>query len=151
MPELKNIGSSEAAASSDNTTVAQQVTPEAAVDAADTFEVDAAPSASTAVGDLASLSPNSAEALVTGVATSDSTAACALPADKSTFNVILKAKGASPYQVIKEIRAITGLGLKEAQALVDNLPNVIKEGASWDEAKDIETHLKAAGGDVDVE
>jgi large subunit ribosomal protein L7/L12 len=75
----------------------------------------------------------------------------AAPAEeKTTFDVILKAKGASPINVIKEVRAITGLGLKEAKDLVDTAPKPIKEGVSKDEAKDIETKLKAAGAEVEV-
>ena len=76
-------------------------------------------------------------------------AAAAAPAEeKTTFDVILKAKGATPINVIKEVRAITGLGLKEAKDLVDGAPKPVKEGVSKDEAKDIETKLKAAGAEV---
>jgi large subunit ribosomal protein L7/L12 len=75
----------------------------------------------------------------------------AAPAEeKTTFDVILKAKGATPINVIKEVRAITGLGLKEAKDLVDGAPKPVKEGVSKDEAKDIETKLKAAGAEVEV-
>ncbi|MEO0039071.1 MAG: hypothetical protein RIS38_19 [Verrucomicrobiota bacterium] len=78
-------------------------------------------------------------------------AAGAAPAEeKTTFDVILKAKGATPINVIKEVRAITGLGLKEAKDLVDGAPKPVKEGVSKDEAKDIETKLKAAGAEVEV-
>lgn len=78
-------------------------------------------------------------------------AAAAAPAEeKTTFDVILKAKGATPIKVIKEVRAITGLGLKEAKDLVDTAPKPVKEGVSKDEAKDIETKLKAAGAEVEV-
>ncbi|MFM7242131.1 MAG: 50S ribosomal protein L7/L12, partial [Opitutia bacterium] len=66
------------------------------------------------------------------------------------FDVILKAKGATPINVIKEVRTITGLGLKEAKDLVDGAPKPVKEGVSKDEAKDIETKLKAAGAEVQV-
>jgi large subunit ribosomal protein L7/L12 len=78
-------------------------------------------------------------------------AAAAAPAEeKTTFGVILKAKGATPINVIKEVRAITGLGLKEAKDLVDGAPKPVKEGVSKDEAKDIEAKLKAAGAEVEV-
>jgi large subunit ribosomal protein L7/L12 len=78
-------------------------------------------------------------------------AAAAAPAEeKTTFDVILKVKGATPINVIKEVRAITGLGLKEAKDLVDGAPKPVKEGVSKDEAKDIETKLKAAGAEVEV-
>ena len=78
--------------------------------------------------------------------------AAAAPAaeEKTTFDVILKAKGATPINVIKEVRAITGLGLKEAKDLVDGAPKSVKEGVSKDEAKEIETKLKAAGAEVEV-
>ena len=78
-------------------------------------------------------------------------AAAAAPAEETTtFDVILKGKGATPINVIKEVRAITGLGLKEAKDLVDTAPKPVKEGVSKDEAKDIETKLKAAGAEVEV-
>ena len=70
--------------------------------------------------------------------------------EKTTFDIILKAKGATPINVIKEVRAITGLGLKEAKDLVDGAPKPVKEGVSKDEAKDIEAKLKAAGAEVEV-
>jgi large subunit ribosomal protein L7/L12 len=85
------------------------------------------------------------------VAAAGGAAAGAAPAEeKTTFDVILKAKGATPINVIKEVRAITGLGLKEAKDLVDGAPKPVKEGVSKDEAKDIETKLKAAGAEVEV-
>jgi len=79
-------------------------------------------------------------------------AGAAAPAaeEKTTFDVILKAKGATPINVIKEVRTITGLGLNEAKDLVDGAPKPVKEGVSKDEAKDIETKLKAAGAEVEV-
>ena len=78
-------------------------------------------------------------------------AAAAAPAEeKTTFDIILKAKGATPINVIKEVRAITGPGLKEAKDLVDGAPKPVKEGVSKDEAKDIEAKLKAAGAEVEV-
>ena len=85
------------------------------------------------------------------VVAADGGAAAAAPAEeKTTFDVILKAKGATPINVIKEVRAITGLGLKEAKDLVDGALKPVKEGVSKDEAKDIETKLKAAGAEVEV-
>ena len=75
----------------------------------------------------------------------------AAPAEeKTTFDVILKDKGAQAINVIKEVRAITGLGLKEAKDLVESAPKPVKEGVSKDEAKDLETKLKAAGAVVEV-
>jgi len=85
------------------------------------------------------------------VAAAGAGAAAAAPVEeKTTFDVILKAKGATPINVIKEVRTITGLGLKEAKDLVDGAPKPVKEGVSKDEAKDIETKLKAAAAEVEV-
>lgn len=85
------------------------------------------------------------------VAAAGGAAAGAAPAEeKTTFDVILKSKGATPINVIKEVRTITGLGLKEAKDLVDTAPKPVKEGVSKDEAKDIEAKLKAAGAEVEV-
>jgi large subunit ribosomal protein L7/L12 len=75
----------------------------------------------------------------------------AAPAEeKTTFDVILKEKGPNAINVIKEVRAITGLGLKEAKDLVESAPKPVKEGISKDEAKDLETKLKAAGAVVEI-
>jgi len=92
----------------------------------------------------------SAAAPVAVAAAAGGAAAGAPAEEKTTFDVILKAKGATPINVIKEVRAITGLGLKEAKDLVDGAPKPVKEGVSKDEAKDIETKLKAAGAEVEV-
>ncbi len=70
--------------------------------------------------------------------------------EKTEFNVILVEGGANKINVIKEIRAITGLGLKEAKDLVEGAPKPVKEGVSKDEAKKIEDQLKADGAKVDV-
>lgn len=79
-------------------------------------------------------------------------AGAAAPAEeeKTEFDVILKAKGASPINVIKEVRAITGLGLKEAKDLVEGAPKAVKEGCTKEEAKEIADKLKAAGAEVEV-
>ena len=92
----------------------------------------------------------SAAAPVAVVAAGAGAAAAAPAEEKTTFDVILKAKGATPINVIKEVRTITGLGLKEAKDLVDGAPKPVKEGVSKDEAKDIEAKLKAAGAEVEV-
>lgn len=77
--------------------------------------------------------------------------AAAAPAEEKTeFDVILVNKGASAINVIKEVRAITGLGLKEAKELVESAPKAIKEGCTKEEAKQIEEKLKAAGATVEV-
>ncbi len=70
--------------------------------------------------------------------------------EKTEFDVILKAAGAQKIAVIKEVRAITGLGLKEAKALVDEGGKAVKEGVSKEEAEDIKGKLEAAGAEVEV-
>lgn len=77
--------------------------------------------------------------------------AAAAPAEEQTeFNVILTDAGANKINVIKEIRAITGLGLKEAKDLVEGAPKTVKEAVSKDDAKKIKDQLVAAGAKVDV-
>jgi large subunit ribosomal protein L7/L12 len=68
----------------------------------------------------------------------------------TSFDAILAETGAQKIQVIKEVRAITGLGLKEAKDLVDGAPKPIKEDISEDEAKDIRTKLEAVGAKVEI-
>ncbi|HEX7070093.1 MAG TPA: 50S ribosomal protein L7/L12 [Rhodothermales bacterium] len=70
--------------------------------------------------------------------------------EKTEFDVILKAAGANKIAVIKEVRAITGLGLKEAKDLVDGAPNTVKEGAAKDEAEQIKAKLEEAGAEVEL-
>ena len=78
-------------------------------------------------------------------------AAAAAPAEEKTeFDVILKAAGASKLNVIKVVRELTGLGLKDAKDLVEAAPKAIKEGVSKDEAEKIAEQLKAAGAEVEV-
>ncbi len=71
-------------------------------------------------------------------------------AEKTSFNVILKEFGDKKIQVIKEVKAITGLGLKEAKDLVDALPKPVKEGLSKDEAETLKKQLEAAGAVVEL-
>jgi large subunit ribosomal protein L7/L12 len=70
--------------------------------------------------------------------------------EKSSFDVILTAAGDKKIQVIKVVRAATGLGLKEAKALVDEAPKPIKEGIEKDEADKLKQELEEAGGSVEV-
>jgi large subunit ribosomal protein L7/L12 len=70
--------------------------------------------------------------------------------EKTTFDVILKAFGEKKIQVIKEVRALTALGLKEAKDLVDNCPKPVKEGVSKEEAEEAQSKLEAAGATVEV-
>lgn len=70
--------------------------------------------------------------------------------EKDAFDVILKAAGGNKIAVIKEVRAITGLGLKEAKDLVESAPKPIKEGVTKDEAAELEKKLKDAGAEVEI-
>jgi large subunit ribosomal protein L7/L12 len=70
--------------------------------------------------------------------------------EKSEFDVVLASAGDKKVNVIKAVRAITGLGLKEAKALVDDAPSAIKEGVSKDEADDIQKQLEEAGATVEL-
>ncbi|AKC83490.1 50S ribosomal protein L7 [Verrucomicrobia bacterium IMCC26134] len=78
-------------------------------------------------------------------------AAAAAPAEEKTeFNVVLVEAGANKIGVIKEVRAITGLGLKEAKDLVEGAPKVVKEAASKADSEDIKKKLEAAGAKVEL-
>ena len=77
-------------------------------------------------------------------------AAAAAEAEKTEFTVVLAGIGEKKIQVIKEIRVITGLGLKEAKDLVDGAPKTVKEGIPKQEAADIKAKLEAAGATVEV-
>ena len=70
--------------------------------------------------------------------------------EKTEFDVILTSAGPKKIAVIKEVRAITGLGLKEAKELVDGAPNTIKEAAPKDEAEQIKAKIEEAGGNVEL-
>jgi large subunit ribosomal protein L7/L12 len=77
-------------------------------------------------------------------------AAAEAPAEKTEFNVILATVGEKKINVIKEVRAITGLGLKEAKDLVEGAPKAVKEGVNKDEAAKIKKQLEEAGATVEV-
>ena len=70
--------------------------------------------------------------------------------EKTEFDVIITAPGDKKIAVIKEVRAITGLGLKDAKALVDEVPKAVKEGVAKDEAEKIQAQLEEAGAQVEV-
>ena len=76
--------------------------------------------------------------------------AAAAPEEKTTFDVILKAAGASKLNVVKIVKDLTGLGLKEAKDLVDSAPKPIKEGIDKATAEEIVAKLKEAGADVEI-
>ena len=92
------------------------------------------------------IEPAAAAAVVAGPAGGGEGAA----EEKSTFDVILKSPGAKKIQVIKEVRGITSLGLKEAKALVDDAPQPVKEGVAKDEAEQLKEQLEAAGAEVEL-
>ena len=103
------------------------------------------------VKDLESKWGVSAAAPVAVAAAPAAGAAAAAPAEEQTeFNVVLVEAGANKIGVIKEVRAITGLGLKEAKDLVEGAPKPVKEGASKAEAEDIKKKLEAAGAKVEL-
>lgn len=77
-------------------------------------------------------------------------AAAAAEEEKTEFDVIYKAPGANKINVIKVVREITGLGLKEAKELVDNPPKPVKEGVAKEEAEEIKKKLVEAGAEVEV-
>lgn len=77
-------------------------------------------------------------------------AAADAPAEKTAFDVILKNAGAGKLNVVKVVKDLTGLGLKEAKELVDGAPKAVKEGVSKAEAEDIAAKLKEAGAEVEV-
>jgi len=77
-------------------------------------------------------------------------AAGAQAEEKTEFDVVITAAGDKKIQVIKEVRAITGLGLKDAKALVDEVPKPVKEGVSKEEAEKIKSQLQEAGAQVEV-
>jgi len=93
----------------------------------------------------------SAAAPVAVAAVGAAPGAAAAPAEEKTeFDVILLTAGDKKIQVIKEVRAVTGLGLKEAKDLVEGAPKPVKEGVSKEEAAKIKAQIEAAGGQVDV-
>jgi len=92
----------------------------------------------------------SAAAPVAVAAAGDAGAGGAAAAEQTEFNVELISFGDKKIQVIKEVRAITGLGLKEAKALVEEVPKALKEGIEKDEAEAIKKQIEEAGGQAEV-
>jgi len=93
----------------------------------------------------------SAAAAVAVAAPGGGGGAAAAPAEEKTeFNVVLAAAGDKKIEVIKEVRAITGLGLKEAKDLVEGAPKPVKEGVNKDEAEKIKKQLEGAGATVEL-
>ena len=77
-------------------------------------------------------------------------AGAAAAEEKTEFDVVLKAAGSNKIAVIKEIRAITGLGLKDAKDMVDGAPKTVKEGVAKEDAEKIAEQLKKAGAEVEI-
>ncbi len=88
-----------------------------------------------------------APVMVAGGAGAD---APAVVAEKTSFDVVLKSAGAAKLAVVKLVKDLTGLGLKEAKELVDNSPRAVKEGVSKDEAEALRKQLEEAGAEVEV-
>jgi large subunit ribosomal protein L7/L12 len=93
------------------------------------------------------IEPAAAAVAVAAPAASDEAAA---PAEKSTFDVILKAPGGAKLQIVKLVKELTGLGLKESKELVDASPKAVKEGCSKEEAESIKAQLEEAGAEVEL-
>ena len=92
----------------------------------------------------------SAAAAPVAVAVAGGDAGGAAAEEKTEFDAVLTAAGASKINVIKEVRAITGLGLKEAKDLVEAAPKAVKEAVSKDEAEEIKKKLEEAGATVEI-
>ena len=95
------------------------------------------------------IEPAAASVAVAGPAAAGGAAAPAAE-EKTAFDVILKSGGANKLQVVKIVKDLTGLGLKEAKELVDGAPKPIKEGVAKAEAEELAAKLKEAGADVEV-
>ncbi|MEI6816252.1 MAG: 50S ribosomal protein L7/L12 [Bacteroidota bacterium] len=89
-------------------------------------------------------------AAATVVASGGGGGEAAAPAEKTTFDVILKHGGSAKLGVVKLVKEITGLGLKEAKDLVDGAPKAVKEGISKEEANSVKAQLEEAGAEVEV-
>ncbi|MFC1553231.1 50S ribosomal protein L7/L12 [candidate division KSB1 bacterium] len=92
----------------------------------------------------------SAAAPVMAVAPASGGEAAQEAEEKTEFDVVLTSFGEKKIQVIKVVRALTGLGLKEAKDLVDGVPNTVKDGIPKDEAEKIKTEIEEAGGIVEI-
>ena len=89
-------------------------------------------------------------AAAVAVAAAPAAAGEAAAAEKTSFDVILKTAGQAKLQVVKAVKEITGLGLKEAKDIVDGAPKAVKEGVSKEEAESIKAALEEAGAEVEV-
>ncbi len=101
----------------------------------------------TVLKDKYGIEPAAAAVAVAGPAVAGDAAAAE---EKSTFDVVLKSPGGAKLQIVKLVKDLTGLGLKEAKAVVDAAPAPIKEGVSKDEAESLKTQLEEAGAEVEL-
>lgn len=92
-----------------------------------------------------------APVVVAGGGAAGGEAEAAATEEKTDFNVVLTGPGEKKIQVIKVVRELTGLGLKEAKELVDSAPKAVKEGATKEEAEEIKGKLEEAGGSVELQ
>ena len=90
------------------------------------------------------------EPAAAAVAVAAAPAASEAAEEKSNFDVVLKAAGAAKLQVVKKVKELTGLGLKEAKEMVDNAPSVVKEGLPKAEAENLKKELEEAGAEVEL-
>ena len=90
------------------------------------------------------------DAAAVAVAAGPAAGAAAAAEEKTEFDVILKAAGAQKLQVVKLVKELTSLGLKEAKELVDGAPKAVKEGISKDEAESLKKSLEEAGAEVEI-
>jgi len=93
------------------------------------------------------IEPAAAAVAVAGPATGGGATAAA---EKTNFDVVLKAAGANKLQIVKLVKELTGLGLKEAKDMVDQAPKTIKEGLPKDEAENLKKQLSEAGAEVEL-
>ena len=100
----------------------------------------------TVLKDKHGIEPAAAAVAVAGPAAGSEAA----PEEKTTWDVILKAPGGAKLQIVKLVKDITGLGLKESKAVVDAAPAPVKEGVSKDEAQSIKAQLEEAGAEVEL-
>jgi len=102
----------------------------------------------TVLKDEHGIEPAAAAVAVAGPAAGGAEAAAA--EEKTEFDVILKAPGGAKLQIVKMVKELTGLGLKEAKAVVDSAPAPVKEGVSKDEAESLKAQLEEAGAEVEL-
>ena len=96
------------------------------------------------------IEPAAAAVAIAGPAAGGAAGGGAAAAEKTNFDVVLKAPGANKLQIVKLVKELTGLGLKEAKDMVDGAPKTIKEGLPKDEAENLKKQLTEAGAEVEL-